>query len=497
MPHIKTTDDTVEKKRICADCVGERYLKASIQTQGETASCSYCGNEGPTDTIDRMADRVQAAFEDHFRLTPDQPSAFEYTMQKDPESTYDWYRTGEPVVDVIAAAAEIDQEPAEDIRSVLHERTFDWEVDQLGEESPFDSESHYEHAHPSDAELQDEWASFERSLKTEARYFSRSAEAILAAAFGGISELRTRDGRPAIVEVGPGMPIDGFFRARVFQSNEKLEAALRQPEKELGPPPFSFAVAGRMNSRGISVFYGTNTPETALAEVRPPVGSQVALGKFLLVRPLRLLDLTVLRNIYVTGSFFDRDFIRKRKHAMLLDHLSRRITMPIMPDDEVLDYLPTQVIADYLAAMIEPAMDGIIYPSAQAVPGRLNIALFHKAARVQPSELPEGAKVSVSLYHYSEDGPEPDYTVFVQSPQKHSSSKSTASSDPVWPSMAVGTKDADPREPALRFDRTSLMIHRVTAVQVVTDSYPVHQYVFEAPQKDSDRQDSPEEADPF
>jgi hypothetical protein len=283
----------------------------------------------------------------------------------------------------------------------------------------------------------------------------------------------------------------------VFQSDEKLEAALRQPERELGPPPFSFAVAGRMNSRGISVFYGTNTPEAALAEVRPPVGSQVVIGKFLLVRSLRLLDLTVLRDVYVTGSFFDRDFARKRKHAMFLDHLSRRITMPIMPDDEALEYLPTQVIADYLAAMAEPAIDGIIYPSAQAEPGRLNIALFHKAARVQPSDVPEGSEVSVFLYHYSEDGAEPDYTVMVQPPPKPPSSKGAASNGLDWSSISAVFKDADPREPTLRLDRTSLMIHRVTAVQVVTASYAVRQHVFEAPQKDPTHQDSPEEPDPF
>jgi hypothetical protein len=418
-------------------------------------------------------------------------------MQNDPESTYEWYRTGDHVVDVIVDAAEIEQHPAEDIRIVLHERTFDWEADQLGEEAAFGSEAHYEPARPSDAELQTEWASFERILKTEARYFSRPAEAILAAALGGISDLRTRDGRPAVVEVGPGMPIDGLFRARVFQSDKKLEVALRQPEKELGPPPFSFAVAGRMNSRGISVFYGTNTLETALAEVRPPVGSQVIIGKFLLVRSLHLLDLTVLSNVYVTGSFFDRDFIRKRKHAMFLEHLSRRITMPVMPGDEILDYLPTQVIADYLAAMVEPAMDGIIYPSAQSATGDLNIALFHKAARVQASELAEGAKVSVSLYHESEDGPEPDYTVFVQAPPKHSSSKGATSNGLVWPDTATGLNGVDPREPALRLDRSSLMIHRVTAVQVVTDSFPVRQHVFEAPQKNSAHQDKAEESEPF
>jgi hypothetical protein len=31
-----------------------------------------------------------------------------------------------------------------------------------------------------------------------------------------------------------------------------------------------------MNARGISVFYGANNQKAAIAEVRPPVGSQIA-----------------------------------------------------------------------------------------------------------------------------------------------------------------------------------------------------------------------------
>lgn len=417
MTHGKTPDDSGGTNRICSDCIGEPYLKATIEARAEMATCSYCENEGPTETIEDLADRVELAFESHYRRTSTEPDDFEHMMLRDRESSYEWYRHGDPVVDVIAEAAEIELEPAEDIRAILDERTSSHNPDDAWEEPPFDSEAHYEPARLSDAELQMEWDDFERSLKTEARYFSRSAEKILAATFHGIDGLHDRSGRPALVEAGPGKPIDALFRARVFQSDEKLEAALRQPEKELGPPPSAIAPGLRMNSRGISVFYGTNTPATALAEVRPPVGSQVVIGKFSLLRPLRLLDLTVLRDIYVTGSDFDPEFIGRRKHAMFLEHLSHRITMPIMPDDEAIEYLPTQVIADYLASMDAPSIDGIIYPSAQANSGQINIVLFHKAARVQPSDLPKEAKVRVSLESYSEDGSEPDYTIFVTPPK--------------------------------------------------------------------------------
>ena len=52
------------------------------------------------------------------------------------------------------------------------------------------------------------------------------------------------------------------------------------------------AAAGRMNARGISVFYGANDPLVALSEVRPPVGARVAIARFEIIRPIKLLDLT-------------------------------------------------------------------------------------------------------------------------------------------------------------------------------------------------------------
>jgi hypothetical protein len=41
-----------------------------------------------------------------------------------------------------------------------------------------------------------DWRGFENSLKTEARFFSRTAANHLASIFDGIDELQTRDGCP-------------------------------------------------------------------------------------------------------------------------------------------------------------------------------------------------------------------------------------------------------------------------------------------------------------
>ena len=135
--------------------------------------------------------------------------------------------------------------------------------------------------------------------------FSRAAARLLKSVFDGIGGLKTRDGRPLIVNAGPKRRWHELYRARVFQSLDNLGGALIEPDRHLGSPPSRLANAGRMNARGISVFYGSKTPEVALAEVRPPVGAQVAVARFDIIRLIRLLDLTAFDGVILKGSFFE------------------------------------------------------------------------------------------------------------------------------------------------------------------------------------------------
>jgi hypothetical protein len=184
------------------------------------------------------------------------------------------------------------------------------------------------------------WSEFENGLKTEARSFSRSAQAALDEIFAGVSTLKTKEGAPVVVIAGPGAKITSLHRARVFAAeDEKLEEALKYPWIHLGPPPMLAASAGRMNARGISVFYGAIEFETALAEVRPPVGSQVAIAKFTIARPLRLLDVEALKSVTTSGSIFDPQHIRQLELANFLGILSARISRPVMPNEEAFEYL--------------------------------------------------------------------------------------------------------------------------------------------------------------
>ncbi len=427
-----------------------------------------------------MAERIETAFEHHYYRTSDPPDTWQKSLLADRESGYDWERDGIPVVDAIMDAADIPQDAAEDVLAVLDDKYYDLELAKMGEESEFSSDSYYVERGASNRAWQEEWSAFELSLKKEARFFSRIAASHLASVFGGIDKLMTRDDQPLMVDVGPLLKLDHLYRARVFQSDDKLKEALCRPDVHLGSPPASLASAGRMNARGISVFYGSTEATVAITEVRPPVGSKVAVAKFNIIRPLRLLDLTALEKVQDGGSIFDPSLKGRLERVAFLQSLGQRITKPVMPDDEVFDYLATQAIADFLATENDPLLDGIIFRSAQVKDGR-NVVLFQKAARGETMELPEGTEIDARSGYVTEDGWEVDYSVTECVPPPKSS---PAKQDDGWPYFlpspgpAISWED-DYRESALQIDPKSVVVHQIDWVEYKTTTYDVDRHRFE------------------
>ena len=265
-------DDEDDELLICSGCIAEEFLSEEVETKGRDGNCSYCKEDAKCFSIEEVADKVEAAFSEHYIRTSDQPDSMQSMMLADRESSYEWDRDGEPIAVAIMNAADIPESAAASIQEILEGRHYDHELAQMGEESDFSSKSHYEEAVASDARWQEEWSTFERSLKEENRFFSSSGLTLLNNMFGNIETLTAHSGRSPIVDAGPNTELTSLYRARAFQSDESLKPALARPDLHLGSPPAGLARAGRMNAHGISVFYGSNGAAAALAEVRPPVG---------------------------------------------------------------------------------------------------------------------------------------------------------------------------------------------------------------------------------
>lgn len=458
---------------ICHGCIEERFLSDEIKASQPARTCSYCDETEPAIALEGLAARIDTAFEQHYYRTSDQPDDWEYPLLSDSESAYEWERSGEPVQDAIESAAGIGPEPARDVVELLDRANSDFERAQMGEETEFSPASYYEMRGSSDAEWLSEWRAFEQSLKTEARFFNSAGASHLRDVFTKIDLLRTSDGRSLVVSIGPGTDLAELVRARVFQSGAKLEECLGRPDIFLGPPPAAAASGGRMNARGIAVFYGATNRATAIAEVRPPVGSQVVAAKFKVTRPLRVLDLTALENAVEEGSIFDPTLRRRQERVAFMRSLGRLMTRPVMPDDEALEYLSTQAVADFLATENDPPLDGILFPSVQAKEGQ-NVVLFHKAAKVEVMDLPPGTEVVVHKCFDFDDESGSDYEVTEEIPLEMRVVSKTKVQD--WlslPPLGHGGTSEDARPASLSVDLASIVVHDIAWAHYEFAAQPV------------------------
>lgn len=298
--------------------------------------------------------------------------------------------------------------------------------------------------------------------------------------FDGLGTLTTICETPVIREIGPTDADHHFYRVRVSFSERELKEILAAPVKELGPPPTCNAKAGRMNAAGISVFYGAMDAATCIAETRPPVGSYIVLGRFEIIRPLRILDFDALREVNIEGSYFDPSYHERWKRASFLRRLVQEISRPVMPCDEEFEYLPTQAVSEYLAERIEPRLDGIVFHSSQTGGEGRNVVLFNHACRVEPYNLPVGATIDINMGWASEDDYDDSITVFENVPAEKGEPKQEKTPDHAnpfglfglehgAPNHIVPTNDtddeADYRDPTLRLGVDGIRVLYIRSVK--------------------------------
>jgi hypothetical protein len=356
------------------------------------------------------------------------------------------------------------QVPQLALEAIVETLQFMWYDSDSGEHQYGDDDPWFVLRTSMESPFRKDWAAMEHSLHGEARYLNPKAQQLMELVFGGIADETTANGASVLVDAGAGSACNALYRARVFQSERSLTEALQCPERFLGAPPVGVGAGGRMNANGQPAFYGATDAQTSLAEVRPPVGSLVVVAKFSVIRPLKLLDLTLLSQVQLREgtSLFDATTKAAAQRRDFLRVLGEKMTAPVMPESQGRNYLITQVVADYLAMHPRASIDGIVYPSVQRNSDEhgvgANIVLFHKAATAIDADR-EAATAEAELWEYDEDGPrryfQPIITYLSHKPQ------------------FVYRQPGFRPEPALRLIPDSIQIHRVQSIDIRTDVTPV------------------------
>lgn len=233
------------------------------------------------------------------------------------------------------------------------------------------------------------WDEFCQTILHGQRFFNDRAKKLLEEIFDGIHLQRGPHRANPVFEVLPGSSESCLFRVRTVDDPEERKKIAQDIPRYLGPPPSRLRRPGRMNPSGIMAFYAAFDIETCIAEMRPSVGSIVIGAQFDITESLWVLDTTRFAGPFKEPNLFSKDHVKRTAQWRFMQRFMQEIAQPISPNDEHLDYIPTQAVADYLLNHHQFHLGGqkhrieaIIYRSAQH-PGGRNIVLLGDACTIE------------------------------------------------------------------------------------------------------------------
>lgn len=337
---------------ICLGHVTDTSFLRDLMDDASPGDCVLCGTSDDQPTM-VSAETLVASFMDSFRY-------FYRTSDSLPWDNEDGVYigpqidTGDAVYDLASEAFEV---------SVIDD-ALQLISDAIG----------YEHewttwGAPADPDGVDyEWSRFVETVK----YTSRFVFIVGGRNSGLVAQFLRKVGKYLDEENGliSTLPVDTpLHRGRLCEKPREVSRSAAG----LGPAPRDQASANRMSPPGISMFYGSDDAETAVAEIAGHGVSPLAVvGEFRTTRVLRVLDLTARPN---KPSPLNRE--RRVEFEMLsfLESFVEAITAPVIPDGrQHVEYVPTQVVTEYLRNSSPEMLDGIVLPSTQT--GRRTYVLF-------------------------------------------------------------------------------------------------------------------------
>ena len=143
------------------------------------------------------------------------------------------------------------------------------------------------------------------------------------------------------------------------QSGERVISP--HPEERMKPLSDE-AVEGRVNPKGIPCLYFATSPEIAMTEVRPWLGSTISVAAFETLRALRLVDCSEPEPNQAESSI----------EAAVWQDINGAFAEPIVRSDRTGDYAATQILAELFK---REGSDGLTYKSAFSDKG-FNVAAF-------------------------------------------------------------------------------------------------------------------------
>lgn len=351
------------EKVVCFKCIKESYLERQIKRKGSSTLCTLCGVKRKCLPLSRISSMVKTVL-DGYICEGDYYRRFNPDLSQEGDDPEFWISevlgcdNVEPIVQAIC----------NDLEGYAYSR-----------------DTNYVRRPSLPDGIGCQWVEFQEGMLHGNRFFNDGARKFLGWLFDGLDSYPSSSQDNAIVRLLASETAPPIFRARPCASSDEIDSISADPDRNLGAPPKDKAKDGRMNPVGVPAFYGAFDRNTCVAELRPPVGSDVISGEFRLNGSVRVLDFGRFAeaDLGAHPSFFEPNYFLKAGRRDFLRALHDQITVPVIPGSGK-SYLITQVIAEYLATQHFPRFDGVIFKSVQK-PGEQNIVLFSHVASQETS----------------------------------------------------------------------------------------------------------------
>ncbi|MEV0049469.1 HEPN-associated N-terminal domain-containing protein [Saccharopolyspora shandongensis] len=336
------------------DCIVDDDLRTAAGQHLVERECTFCGA-----TADEGVDEPIAASFDDFMTIIMEALWCVYTS---PEGTLAWdsedkewvggtvVSTTDAVYDV--CAYDVTSAVLDAIVEVIPEQ--DWTADDIAQLRP-------------DEALRFSWEEFRDKVKYRSRFvFLSTPEEHSDHPDEFTTEEFLQKVDVVLRDNGTLLPVPAghrFWRGRL--TDDPANARVWNNAAQLGPPPRELAFNNRMSPAGITMFYGSDDIATAIAEISAHSTQRHAvLGQFETTRDLTLLNLTDLPP--VPSLYTEAGRTQQRYDLTFLHRFATDLRKPVVFDGrEHIEYVPTQVLTEYLRYVSTNAVDGILYHSAQ------------------------------------------------------------------------------------------------------------------------------------
>lgn len=209
-----------------------------------------------------------------------------------------------------------------------------------------------------------DWRTFQEHTKYKARYFEHNDYS-----FSVRKALERFDEFFSLMKINCNQNI---YRARkIIKEQDELDIK-SNPSSALGKAPSFVVKNNRFSPIGISYGYFSFDKTTAIKEIRANITDRVAIGKFKLDKQLELVDLREKSTEKFLNPFLDSFDFRFYCISEFIGIFVDSISKPILDKDSLLEYVPTQIMSEYIWAI---GYDGFLFDSSQEYDG-VNIVLF-------------------------------------------------------------------------------------------------------------------------